>query len=84
MPTKTATFKSVSFLRAFKEHPASVGETYFEHLCFASVFSGKLFFAAFAAIVHAFIPALFEKTASGIITSMYERIQKRATPHSQN
>jgi hypothetical protein len=63
--------------KLFFEHPAKVEETYSEHALFAFGFSMKLFAAAFAALVHAFIPAFFEKTASGIIRTLYERTHNR-------
>lgn len=58
----------------FTEHPASVGETYAQHLAVALSFAGALFGAAFAALVHAFFPAWFEKTASQKITCLHDRI----------
>ncbi len=65
---------------AFTAHPASVDETYLEHFAFALRFSGLLFAAAFAALVHAFLPFLFEKTASGLIRRLYARIEYRGVP----
>ena len=38
--------------RLFRDHPAKVGETYFEHMAFALGFSVRLFRAAFAALLH--------------------------------
>jgi len=64
-------------IRLFTDHPASVDETYFEHMAFAAGFSAKLFAAAFAAMIHALLPFLFEKTASGIIRTLYERTHNR-------
>ncbi|WP_420961244.1 DUF6356 family protein [Brucella sp. IR073] len=61
----------------FTDHPASVDETYFEHMAFATSFSMQLFAAAFAAMIHAFLPFLFETTASGIVRRLYERIHNR-------
>lgn len=63
--------------RIFLDHPAKVEETFFEHMLFASKFAGLLFLAGGAALVHALIPCLFEKTASGIIARLYERTQGR-------
>ncbi|MCB1385497.1 MAG: hypothetical protein KDJ80_06110 [Nitratireductor sp.] len=63
--------------RLFTDHPASVDETYFEHAKFAGRFSLVLFAAAFAALVHALIPALFEKTASRLVRGLYERTHNR-------
>jgi len=63
--------------RVFLDHPASVEESYFEHLMFAGRFAGTLFLAAMAALVHALIPSLFEKTASNLIRRMYAKIENR-------
>ena len=46
--------------RLFLSHPHKVGEGYFEHMLFAFTFSGRLFKAAGAALLHAFVPALCE------------------------
>ena len=58
----------------FTEHPASVGETYWQHLAVALSFARALFGAAFAALVHAFFPAWFEKSASLKITCLHDRM----------
>ena len=63
--------------RMFFDHPASVDESYGEHARFAFGFSMKLFAAAGAALVHAIIPCMFEKTASRIIGELYQRTQNR-------
>lgn len=65
------------FARLFIDHPASVNETYFGHMAFAGWFASKLFMAAFAALIHAFLPFLFETTASSIIRELYERTHNR-------
>lgn len=62
----------------FTAHPATVGETYFGHMAFAAWFSSRLAMAAGAAIVHAFLPFLFETTASRIVRELYERTSKRS------
>jgi hypothetical protein len=61
----------------FQTHPQSVDETYFEHMAFAGRFSGKLFLAAGAALVHAILPFMFEKTASRMIAQMYAKTHNR-------
>ena len=63
--------------RVFLDHPASVEETYLQHARFAGGFSLKLFAAAGAALVHAVIPCLFEKTASKMIAQMYAKTHNR-------
>ncbi len=63
--------------KVFLDHPATVEESYFEHMIFAGRFGATLLAAAAAALVHAVIPALFEKTASNLIRQMYHRIENR-------
>lgn len=65
------------FHRIFLAHPATVEESFLQHMMFALRFSGLLFCAAFAALVHAFVPSLFEKTASKIIALLYQRTHNR-------
>ncbi|HEY5624572.1 MAG TPA: DUF6356 family protein [Gammaproteobacteria bacterium] len=60
------------FSRLFKDHPASVGETYLEHMRAALWFSTTMARAAFCCLVHAFLPFLFTKTGSGAIERLYE------------
>ena len=63
--------------KVFLQHPATVEESYFEHMMFAGRFALTLLAASAAAFVHAVIPALFEKTASNLIRQMYARIESR-------
>lgn len=63
---------------AFLEHPRAVKETYAQHMVFALRFSGRLFLAAMAALVHAVFPFLFEKTASRMIAAMYAQTSNRS------
>src|SRR5882757_7037108 len=61
----------------FTSHPAKVGETYFSHMAFAAWFCSRLSMAAGAAFVHAFLPFLFETTASRIVRELYELTHNR-------
>ena len=63
--------------RVFLEHPRSVEESYFEHAAFAGRFSLRLFGAACAALVHALVPCLFERTASRTIADLYAKTHNR-------
>lgn len=65
------------FIRGFRDHPASVGESYFGHLVYALRFSSRLFAAALAALVHAIVPPLCETTASRILGDLHEEIALR-------
>ena len=50
----------------FTAHPASVGETYLEHLRFATRFGARMTAGGLAALVHAIFPFLFVTTAGRI------------------
>lgn len=63
--------------RVFLDHPRKVDESDFGHMLFASRFAGMLFLAGGAAVVHALIPALFEKTAGNIIIALNAKIVNR-------
>lgn len=66
-----------SWQRVFVDHPQSVDETYFQHMRFAGWFATRLLAAGGAALVHAVIPCLFEKTASRMICDMHARLSGR-------
>lgn len=61
----------------FTAHPASVDESFGEHFLFAMKFALLLFAAAGAALVHAILPFMFEKTASRIIAKLYAKTHNR-------
>lgn len=63
--------------RCFSDHPASVGESYVEHMRTALSFAGPLAAAAAAALVHAFLPWLFVTRASGTVRALHERMTRR-------
>ncbi len=67
----------VTMKNLFLAHPRSVDESYGEHMAFAGRFSGKLFLAAGAALVHAVLPFAFEKTASRMVAEMYAKTKNR-------
>ena len=67
--------------RAFCRHPASVGESYSEHLVVAGSFGWALLKASLACFVHALLPFAFEKTASLAITEMHARMVTKRSPH---
>lgn len=61
----------------FTAHPEAVGENYGEHFGVALRYSGRLFAAGGAALVHAFLPFLCEKTASTAVKAMYADMTRR-------
>ncbi len=58
----------------FTEHPASVGETYGEHLVMAVSFAARLFVASLACLIHGLLPFLFVRTGSTAITELHGRM----------
>ena len=48
----------------FTAHPASVGETYWQHFRFAARFGAKMAGGGLAALVHSILPFCFVTTAS--------------------
>ena len=63
--------------RLFTAHPASLGETYPEHMRASLSYAVPLLGAAMAAFVHALFPFLFTTTASGSVKRLYERMTRR-------
>ncbi|MDE2288419.1 DUF6356 family protein [Pandoraea sp.] len=60
--------------RLFKEHPASVGESYWQHMGASFSFCVPMLLASLAAIVHGFFPFLFVKTGSNTVARLHERM----------
>ncbi len=58
----------------FTEHPASVDETYSEHMGVAFSFASRMFLGSLACLVHAFLPFLCVKTGSETISELNERM----------
>ena len=63
-----------SITEKFTEHPASVGETYFEHLRSASSFSAHMALGAIACFLHGVFPFLCQKTGSRQICELHDRM----------
>ena len=64
----------MDLIRAFTEHPASVGESYTEHLVRAVGFGTRMMFAGIACLVHAVVPFLFVHTGSRAIAELNDRM----------
>ncbi len=67
----------MSLKRLFTEHPASVGETYREHMGVALSFALPLSKAALGAFVHAVFPFLCVTTASDTVKGLHARMTRR-------
>jgi hypothetical protein len=55
----------------FSAHPASVGESYSEHLVMASGFGLRMVLAGLACLVHGLLPFLFVRTGSDAIRELH-------------
>ena len=64
----------------FQDHPNSVDESYLQHMAVAFSFACTLALATGAALVHAILPFMFEKTASRLIAKLYARTASRGIP----
>jgi hypothetical protein len=64
----------MNLIRAFTEHPSSVGESYGEHLFRAVCFGTRMMWAGFACVVHGVLPFLFVRTGSRAIAELNERM----------
>lgn len=60
--------------RSFIEHPASVGESYGQHLAHASGFGIRMILGGLACMLHGLFPLLFVKTGSKQITTLHGRM----------
>ncbi len=80
MGRQRAATRARPILGAFTDHPASVGETYGEHMGIALSFGARLLGAGCAAIVHAVLPALFQTAASDAVRAMHAEMQNRPGP----
>ena len=61
-------------IECFREHPASVGETYFQHMAVALTFGATLLAAGLACVIHALLPFLFTTTARVTIQNLHGRM----------
>lgn len=68
---------------SFTEHPASVGENYFQHLRHASGFAMSMIKGGCAVLVHAILPFLFVHTGSGVIATLNTRMVLNRRPKSE-
>jgi hypothetical protein len=56
----------------FSAHPASVGETYFQHMGSAFGFAARLIAASMACFVHGLFPFFFVSTGSSSIKRLHQ------------
>lgn len=64
-------------LRAFTEHPASVGESYFGHLLQAAGFGLRMIVAGLACVLHGLLPFLCVTTGSEAMAALHAEMAAR-------
>ena len=62
---------------SFTAHPASVGESYLEHLVMAVGFGLRMLWAGVACVLHGLFPFLFVTTGSDCIRGLHDEMQAR-------
>lgn len=72
----------MSLRSLFTEHPASVGETYLQHLHQAARFGVRLLLAGVACVVHALLPFLFTRIARDAVEALHAQLSKRNASQS--
>lgn len=62
----------MSLTKLFTEHPASVDESYGEHLAMATGFGLRMILGGIACLIHGLLPFLFIKTGSQQIGALHD------------
>lgn len=70
-------------LRAFTQHPETVGETYFEHLGSAWGFASTMFVGAMACLLHGLFPFAFQSSGSRRIRELHDRMVVHRTAKAE-
>lgn len=63
--------------KMFLSHPRTVGESYGEHFMVASGFGAKMVAGGIACMIHALVPAWFERAGSDTIKALYGKMMAR-------
>jgi hypothetical protein len=64
--------------RAFTEHPAAAGETYWQHLLFTLGMGARLMFAGFVILLHGILPFTLTYTGSNHLKKCNKILSERA------
>lgn len=74
IPVPRAPSSFMKIARLFSEHPATVGETYTQHMRMATGFGLAMIGGGLACLVHAVLPFTFVTRGSETIAGLYERM----------
>jgi len=61
-------------MKVFTEHPASVGENYFQHMGTSFSFGAKMFMNSFACFAHGIFPFICTSRGSQAISDLHDRM----------
>ncbi len=64
-------------MKIFTKHPKSLGESYWQHFAKAVKFSYKMLLASVACFIHAWLPFLFETTATDLAKEIVDCNEER-------
>lgn len=64
-------------LKKSQDHLHMVKESYWQHMAFAVPFCLRMIGGGIGGLIHAFIPALFQLTASTTVKTLHERMENR-------
>lgn len=64
--------------RAFTEHPAAAGETYWQHLWFTISMGARLMMAGFVIVLHGILPFTLTYTGSNMLKKCNKILSERA------
>jgi hypothetical protein len=64
-------------IELFREHPATIGETYGQHLGFAARTGAMMIVGGAACVIHGLFPFLFTSTGTRTIRALAQRIDRR-------
>jgi hypothetical protein len=70
--------------RWFTAHPATVGESYGEHLATATSFGGRMVLAGIACMLHGLLPFLFVRTGSRAVGELNAQLVARRSAGSSS
>jgi hypothetical protein len=68
--------------RWFTAHPATVGESYGEHLVTATSFGSRMVLAGIACMLHGLLPFLFVRTGSRAVSELNAQLVARRSTGS--
>ena len=78
IPTPAPTATSRGFVdRLLFAHPRTVGESYVEHLGIAGRFGATMMAGGLKCLLHAVLPAVFERSASDCVAKLNGELTRR-------